>query len=97
MEISELRERIDGIDDKIVKLFCERMRVSADIAQYKSEMRLPVRDPEREACKLADVLGKTDVDLCGYTSKLYSLILELSCAHQERVMQTINTPDKKTQ
>ena len=34
-KLEELREKIDGIDEKIVKLYRERMDVTKDIAAYK--------------------------------------------------------------
>jgi len=87
MDISELRLRIDEIDDKLVSLFCERMRVAADIARYKAENALPVLDKGREARKLDDVLSKTDEDLREYMSGLYSQIFGLSRAYQECILR----------
>ena len=37
MELKELRCRIDEIDDQLVKLFVQRMEVSAQVAAYKKE------------------------------------------------------------
>lgn len=85
MDISELRGKIDGIDDGLVGLFSERMSVSADIAKVKSQKGLPVHDSERERQKLDDVLSKTDPELREYVSALYTKIFELSRSYQERV------------
>ena len=84
MDIGDLREKIDEIDDKLVRLFCERMSVSADIAAYKAANGLPVLDAQREQAKLADVLSKTEPDIREYMSELYALIFRLSRAYQER-------------
>ena len=35
MDLNELRVEIDKIDDELVKLFTQRMRISAQIAGYK--------------------------------------------------------------
>ena len=35
MDMNELRAKIDIIDDQIVQLFCQRMDVAAQIADYK--------------------------------------------------------------
>jgi len=82
MDIDELRAKIDAIDADIVKLFCERMRVCADIAGYKAEHGLAVYDPARERSKLADVLRETDVELSEYIVELYTCIFKQSKAYQ---------------
>ena len=35
MDLNEIRSEIDKIDDELVRLFCQRMHVSAQIADYK--------------------------------------------------------------
>ena len=37
MDLKELRGQIDEIDDQLVKLFCQRMDIAAQVAQYKKE------------------------------------------------------------
>jgi len=86
MDLVALRGRIDDIDDSLVKLICERMRVSGDIARYKSQNGLAVRCPDREREKMDDVLGKTDEGLRRYVGELFTLIIELSCAYQETIL-----------
>ena len=48
MTIQELRERIDGIDTELVRLYNERMETAREIGRYKRENHLPVLDTERE-------------------------------------------------
>ena len=55
MDIKELRSQIDGIDSQLVKLFTERMEVSARIADYKKENGMPIFIPGREREKLQSV------------------------------------------
>ena len=83
MDIHELRVEVDRIDDEIVRLYCERMRVCAGIAQVKAQSGAAVYDPERETGKLADVLGKADEDLRVYVGELYTRIFQLSREYQE--------------
>ena len=40
--LSELRQQIDEIDDKIIEILSKRMRISKEIAQYKKEHDMPV-------------------------------------------------------
>ena len=44
MDLNAVRERINAIDDRIVDLFVERMKASADVASAKAEKNLPVLD-----------------------------------------------------
>ena len=58
MDLKELRGQIDEIDDQLVKLFCQRMDIAAQVAQYKKEQGLPILMPAREREKLQDVSQK---------------------------------------
>ena len=46
MELNELRGQIDQIDDQLVKLFVERMNLSAQVADYKKANHLPIYVPD---------------------------------------------------
>lgn len=48
MKIDELREQIDTIDEKMVRLIAERMRVAGDIGMEKKERGRQIGDVERE-------------------------------------------------
>ena len=48
MDLKDYRQQIDKIDDELVKLFCARMDVAAQIADYKKENGLPILVPARE-------------------------------------------------
>ena len=87
MSLEELREKIDAVDDQLVRLFQERMQVAAEIAKYKAERDLPVLQPAREREKLQDVAEKTQEDMQSYTRVLYSLLFELSRAYQGRIIK----------
>ena len=84
MDLSELRLQIDEIDDQLVKLFAQRMEVSARIADYKKENGLPIFVPSREQQKLADVAQKAGADMEVYTKVLYDLLFELSRGYQSK-------------
>ena len=85
MDISQLRKQIDGIDDQLVNLFCQRMDVAAQIAAYKREHNLPILVPGREREKLADVADKAGEDMANYTRVLYSMLFELSRSYQSKL------------
>lgn len=86
MELNELRADIDRIDKELVRLFCERMQVSAGVAEYKRENNMPVLDPVRERALLTKVASLAGEDKAQYTRILYESILALSRAHQEKTL-----------
>lgn len=84
MDLKELRNEIDQIDDALVRLFVQRMEVSARIADYKKENDLPIFVPSREQEKLLDVAQKAGPDMAVYTRVLYDLLFELSRGYQSK-------------
>ncbi len=90
MDLQELRGQIDSIDDQIVKLFGERMEVSAQIGDCKKAQNLPVFVPAREREKLQDVAEKAGPDMANYTRVLYSMLFELSRSYQSKRNNTIS-------
>lgn len=88
MDILELRQEIDCIDDQLLRLFAERMEVSARIADYKKEHNLPIHDPVREREKLQDVGSKAGPELASHARVLYSLLFELSRSYQSQYQAT---------
>ncbi len=84
MDLNELRLEIDKIDDELVRLFTQRMEVSARIADYKKENGLPIFVPAREAEKLLDVAKKAGPEMEVYTKVLYSMLFELSRGYQSQ-------------
>jgi chorismate mutase len=51
--LDELRKRIDGLDDALVRLLNARAACALEIGRVKKELGLPIYQPAREA----DVLG----------------------------------------
>ena len=82
MDLDALRTQIDGIDEKMVALFKERMQVSADVARYKQEQGLPVRQKHRERQVLSHVSELAGDVLAGYTRVLYRTLMDLSSSYQ---------------
>ena len=84
MDLKELRAQIDDIDDELVKLFCKRMDIAAQVADYKKENGLPIFVPAREREKLLDVSQKAGPEMAAYTRTLYSMLFELSRSYQKK-------------
>lgn len=55
LDLTALRDRLDVIDEQIVRLYEERMSVCEDVADYKIRTGKRVLDSERERSKLAKV------------------------------------------
>ena len=86
MDLSGHRQRIDEIDDQIVRLFAERMATAKDIAEFKRSHGLPVGDARRELEVLSEVEAKTPEELRRYTRQLYMLMFELSRSYQRGIL-----------
>ena len=84
MDLNEIRSEIDKIDDELVRLFCQRMHVSTQIADYKKANNLPIFQPARERVKLQDVAEKAGPEMANYTRVLYSMLFELSRSYQSK-------------
>ena len=82
MDIQELRREIDGIDAQLLPLFCQRMEIAAQVADYKKENGLPIFVPGREREILDRVAGQAGEDMADYAKILYNTLFELSRAYQ---------------
>ena len=57
VDLAESRKEIDNIDAEIVKLFEQRMKVAANVADYKLATGKPVFDKQREDDKIKNLKG----------------------------------------
>lgn len=48
MEIADWRQKIDGLDEQIVRLISERAEAAQAIGELKQRASLPVYEPQRE-------------------------------------------------
>ena len=84
MDLTELRKEIDEIDDELVRLFCQRMSVSSQVADYKKATGSPIYHPGREREILQKVARKAGPEMENYTRVLYSMLFELSRSYQSK-------------
>ncbi len=59
-DLKQLRSRIDELDDKIVLLLKDRMKIVEEIAETKKEDGLPILDPQRETELYDNVRSKAE-------------------------------------
>lgn len=48
MDIAQIRERIDALDNDLLRIFNERASLALKIGEFKKDLGIPVYDPERE-------------------------------------------------
>ena len=84
MDLTEIRKDIDKIDDELVRLFCARMNLSAQVADYKKANNMPILVPARERAILQNVAEKAGPEMADYTRVLYSMLFELSRSYQSK-------------
>ena len=88
MELSEIRTRIDTVDDQLLALFLQRMDLSDEVAAYKNEHSLPILNKERERGILARVTEQAG-ERERYVYHLFSTLFELA---RSRQAELINAP-----
>jgi len=87
-ELGALRDRIDALDDRIVDLLAERLRIAHEVAACKRRHGIPARLPDRihavmERCALAGAAQALDPD---YVRALWAVIIEETCRLEERLL-----------
>ena len=90
MELSEIRARIDAVDDQMLNLFLERMDLAEEVARYKSAHNLPILNKTREREVLANVMEKAG-SRERYAYHLFATLMELA---KSRQAELISSPPK---
>ena len=90
MELSEIRMKIDTVDDQLLDLFLQRMALSDEVAAYKNEHHLPILNKQREREILAKVTEKSG-EKERYAYHLFSTLFELA---RSRQAELISAPTK---
>ena len=86
-DLLEMREKIDNIDDQIIRLFEERMKVSEAVAEYKIRTGKKVLDPAREKEKLTALREKAhgEFNRLG-AQELFQQIMAISRKRQYQIL-----------
>ena len=90
MELSEIRTKIDTVDEQLLELFLQRMALSEEVAAYKNEHHLPILNKQREREILAKVTEKSG-EKERYAYHLFSTLFELA---RSRQAELIDAPTK---
>ena len=90
-KLSQFRQRIDAIDEKIVTLIHERLGICREVAVYKSENQIPMMQPER----VKEVLERrrklaADLELNPEMIKeIYALIVKEACIIEDEIIDSL--------
>ena len=90
-DLSACRKRMDAVNAQMLRLFKERMELSAEIAQIKNEKGIPVCDPAREQEILEEVCVSLPEELREYGRELFQTLMDASKDYQKRRMEEDRT------
>ena len=77
MDINEIRNRIDSLDEELLKAFLERMRLSEQVARYKVENSLSLENKQREEEVLQKAQENAE-EYENYAHAFFCTLIELS-------------------
>jgi chorismate mutase len=83
--LNTIRNRINEIDEQLIKLMAERTQFAGEIASLKSELNMPINDEDRELH-----IKETIKTLCskyGFDSNLSLEILTLLMNHSKELQK----------
>lgn len=82
MDLTEIRSKIDKIDDELASLYSQRMALIDEVIEAKKQSGKAVNDPDRENKILFRVCDKIDKDKQIYLKRFFETIFETSKAYQ---------------
>ena len=85
MDLTDYREKINAIDDRILALFLQRMDLAAQVAAYKKANGLPVLHPAREQAVLERISAGLEAPMDEYARQLFAQLMALSRAYQQQL------------
>lgn len=83
--LTELRRRIDGIDNQLLELLAERMRISREIGAYKKEQNMPILQTQRYDEILHNRMSQAEA--LGVNPEFIKSVLQ--AIHEESVQQQV--------
>ena len=87
MDLSQIRQEIDAIDAQLVKLLCQRMALSGQVANYKKANNLPILVPAREQAILQSIAEQAGPEMAPHVQRLYETLFAVSRDYQAEVMK----------
>ena len=86
MELNEIRNKIDGLDDEIIKLYLKRMELVKEVAASKAKSGKTVADDSREREIIFRLSKKAPEELKMFVKELYETVFFTSRAYQSTLL-----------
>jgi chorismate mutase/prephenate dehydratase len=93
MDLRDIRGRIDEVDEQLVRLLCERMRLVALAGTVKWRQGLPISDTAREqeiSERTARLAGR---EFAPYARRFFSALFSISKDYQVQRAATDRWPE----
>jgi chorismate mutase-like protein len=87
-DLDAFRERLDELDDHVVRSLGERFAVCREIANYKRRHAIPMMQPDRVSEVRARYLARgVEVGLpADFTEALFELLIGATCRMEDELM-----------
>lgn len=88
-QLESSRNRIDELDEEIIRLIKERTSLAGDIAQAKIVLDMNIHDPEREEYihqKIREIANQQKINEDSLT-QIIKILTDLSKEEQEKILR----------
>jgi len=94
MSLASVREKIDEIDGRIIKLIAERQRLAGEMAHLKFREGIPIRDMEQREKVLERAFDRSVESMVDPVSvqKVFDILVQMSEDRQQECMGDGNLP-----
>lgn len=94
-DLTQIREQINKVDDKILQLFLERMSLSKEVAEQKKQSGKLVSDKTRENEIIVRLAKATPEELKLYLKEVYETIFSVSKSYQSTIINSTSVTVEK--
>ena len=88
LDLSELRARLDAIDEKLALLLSERMDAAREVGLYKKQSGFPLNDPEREQKIVGRFSARLPIGYREYAGEIMGAVFDVSKKIQRKIWIT---------
>ena len=86
MELAEIRKKIDEIDGQLLTLFCRRMDLVKQVAEYKMEHDMEIFHPQREEAILEKTAAEAEAWYEEYAVGFFREVMRISRGMQQKMI-----------